>query len=397
MIHRRLHRSPRRLHRSPRRLLAGSAAGALLLATLGSAAGLHVLGGDPAEADLWMVDQDLAAVIAASTSALEPDAATSDTVSTEVPITPTIDTLSVAQPGTNAASTIDTSAFDGDAPRGIPAMVLTSYQRAAKTIATTDAACALPWWLLAGIGKIESGHAAGGRVDGQGTTRGRIVGPRLDGTLAGTAVIRDTDGGRLDGDGAFDRAVGPMQFLPGTWLGVGADGNADGRRDPHNVFDASLASGRYLCAGDAALTTDAAMTRAVLRYNHSDAYARDVLSWGHAYRDGALVVPEAEGAIPVSRAVPQPSSTRVPSPTTTTLARPTTSTPPTTPPATVAPTSPPPGTPPGTPSPSTTESPTPAPPTPSPTSEPSDPATTPTPDGTGTTSTTSPPTATVGP
>jgi len=42
------------------------------------------------------------------------------------------------------------------------------------------------------------------------------------------AAILDTDGGRLDGDISYDRAVGPMQVLPGTWARFGTDGDRDG-------------------------------------------------------------------------------------------------------------------------------------------------------------------------
>jgi len=37
------------------------------------------------------------------------------------------------------------------------------------------------------------------------------------------AGITATDGGLMDRDTAYDRAVGPMQFLPGTWRAVGTD------------------------------------------------------------------------------------------------------------------------------------------------------------------------------
>jgi len=50
----------------------------------------------------------------------------------------------------------------------------------------------------------------------------------MDGSLAATAVVVDSDGGALDGDARYDRATGPMQFLPGTWRSIGADGNGDG-------------------------------------------------------------------------------------------------------------------------------------------------------------------------
>ncbi|MFI9411133.1 hypothetical protein [Nocardia gamkensis] len=77
-----------------------------------------------------------------------------------------------------------------------------------------------------------------------------------------------------------------MQFLPGTWGAYGADGNGDGVADPHNVFDAALAAGKYLCSGGLDLRDPSQELRAVLRYNNSMAYAANVLSWAAAYRTG---------------------------------------------------------------------------------------------------------------
>lgn len=122
---------------------------------------------------------------------------------------------------------------------GIPAMVLRAYHQAADRLAVEDASCKLPWWLLAGIGHTESGHAEDGRLAADGTTRGKILGPRLNGGIPGDAVISDTDHGAYDGDTVYDRAIGPMQFIPSAWLRWGADGNADGKRDPSNIFDAT--------------------------------------------------------------------------------------------------------------------------------------------------------------
>ncbi|MGZ4637138.1 lytic transglycosylase domain-containing protein [Oryzihumus sp.] len=179
----------------------------------------------------------------------------------------------------------------------VPRTVLDSYRRAASSLAVSDPACHLQWWVLAGIGRIESGHAAGGRVDADGTTRGPILGPVLDGSMPGTAVIRDTDRGRLDGDPRFDRAVGPMQFVPATWAGYASDGNHDGVASPDNVYDASLAAGRYLCSGSLDLATDAGLARAILRYNNSVDYLRSVLSWGLAYRDGTQSVLDSTSTV----------------------------------------------------------------------------------------------------
>ena len=192
----------------------------------------------------------------------------------------------------------------------VPRTVLDAYRRAASSLAVSDPSCHLQWWVLAGIGRIESGHAAGGRVDGNGTTRGLILGPVLDGSLPGTAVIRDTDRGSLDGDPRFDRAVGPMQFVPATWAGYASDGNHDGVANPDNVYDASLAAGRYLCSGSLDLATDAGLARAILRYNNSVDYLRSVLSWGLAYRDGTQSV--LDSTSPVTPGSPhQPWSTVV--------------------------------------------------------------------------------------
>ncbi len=173
---------------------------------------------------------------------------------------------------------------------GIPTMVLHAYQLAAAELAKEQPNCHLPWWLLAGIGHTESGHAESGRLYPDGTTRGRILGPVLDGTLADNAVITDTDHGAYDGDPNYDRAVGPMQFIPSTWAHWGADGNHDGKKDPNNVFDATLAAGRYLCADGRNLATLPGLTAAVLSYNHSQPYLATVLAWGLAYRNGASAV-----------------------------------------------------------------------------------------------------------
>lgn len=175
---------------------------------------------------------------------------------------------------------------------GIPTMVLKAYKLAADQLGREQPSCHLPWWLLAGIGHTESGHAESGRLYADGTTRGRILGPVLNGGIAGDAVITDTDHGVYDGDTKYDRAVGPMQFIPSTWKSWGADGNHDGKRDPNNIFDATLAAGRYLCADGRNLSTTAGLQAAVLSYNHSQAYLDTVLAWGYAYRSGASAVPD---------------------------------------------------------------------------------------------------------
>ncbi|WP_405560474.1 lytic transglycosylase domain-containing protein [Streptomyces sp. NBC_01180] len=184
----------------------------------------------------------------------------------------------------------------GTAAAGIPASVLAAYRKAEQTVAGTDPGCHLPWELLAAIGKVESGQARGGRVDATGTTLSPILGPVLNG--AGFANISDTDNGRYDGDATHDRAVGPMQFIPSTWATWGQDGNGDGKKDPNNVFDASLATGRYLCADGRDVAVQHDLDQAILGYNHSQEYLSTVLSWFEFYKKGTHDVPDGTGVLP---------------------------------------------------------------------------------------------------
>lgn len=179
---------------------------------------------------------------------------------------------------------------------GIPGTVLAAYQKAARDLAMSMPGCHITWPLLAGIGKVESGHASGGKVDGLGNTRGKILGPVLDGS-PGMAAIADTDQGLYDGSATWDRAVGPMQFIPGTWNAFGADGNGDGLKDPHNVFDASRAAGDYLCSGGANLSDPQGLVQAVLRYNHSMDYVSTVLRWMQTYSKDGVTIPDQPGTI----------------------------------------------------------------------------------------------------
>lgn len=202
----------------------------------------------------------------------------------QVPVTGTTDGTVQPIPG----------AF-GDAS-GIPGTVLAAYQKAARDLAMSMPGCHITWPLLAGIGKIESGHASDGKVDANGNTRGKILGPVLDGG-PGMAAIADTDQGLYDGNASWDRAVGPMQFIPGTWRTFGADGNGDGVKDPHNVFDAARAAGDYLCSGGANLADPQGLVQAVLRYNHSMDYVSNVLRWMQSYSKDTVSVPDKPGVI----------------------------------------------------------------------------------------------------
>ncbi|WP_406194256.1 lytic transglycosylase domain-containing protein [Kitasatospora sp. NBC_01560] len=159
----------------------------------------------------------------------------------------------------------------------LPETVFAAYRKAETALAVRSPGCHLPWQLLAAIGEVESGQAGRGAVDAAGTTYRPILGPVLDGK--GFAAITDTDGGRYDGDRVWDRAVGPMQFIPSTWASWGVDANGDGLTDPNNIYDAAEAAGRYLCAGGRNLADPAQLDRAVLGYNNSGEYLRTVRNW----------------------------------------------------------------------------------------------------------------------
>ncbi|MCW2511246.1 MAG: hypothetical protein JWR11_288 [Mycobacterium sp.] len=169
----------------------------------------------------------------------------------------------------------------------IPGVALSAYRNAERMMASAYPGCGVSWNLLAGIGRIESGHAGGGATDPQGTSIGGIFGPALDGTLAGNEVIvQSVQAGRV----TYARAMGPMQFLPSTWARYASDGNGDGKADIQNVYDASLAAARYLCSGNLNLRDRSQVLSAILRYNNSMAYAQNVLGWAAAYATGVAPV-----------------------------------------------------------------------------------------------------------
>nr|BFD85425.1 lytic transglycosylase domain-containing protein [Streptomyces sp. Xyl84] len=190
-----------------------------------------------------------------------------------------------------------TPASQAAAEAGIPATVLDAYKKAEAELRSSKPGCNLPWQLLAAIGRVESGQARGGQVDANGTTFSPILGPVLNGS--GFANISDTDHGLYDGDSTYDRAVGPMQFIPSTWQWAGRDGNGDGKKDPNNIYDAALATGHYLCRNDWDLSDHADLSSAILSYNHSQEYLNTVLSWLEYYRRGTHSVPDGTGQLPV--------------------------------------------------------------------------------------------------
>jgi hypothetical protein len=179
------------------------------------------------------------------------------------------------------------SVVSGAATSGIPAPALSAYQRGAQIIDAADKKCNIPWELIAAIGRIESNH---GRADGntltdKGVSTPGIYGPELNGRN-GTQAISDTDGGQLDKDTVYDRAVGPMQFIPSTWQVVKVDADGDNVRNPQDIDDAALATAVYLCSGTENLATRQGQEAAVYRYNHNRDYVNLVLRIMEAYAAG---------------------------------------------------------------------------------------------------------------
>lgn len=212
----------------------------------------------------------------------------------------------------------------------IPLVTFNAYVIASRVLAIEQPNCGIDWSMLAGIGRIESQHGLifNNELDVDGNPSDLIRGPALDGRiLSGAefltdgaevpppsdrteaiqlegaegveavdgaeavelpvikrlALISDTDGGRLDADTTYDRAVGPMQFIPQTWRTYEADANLDDIKDPQNVYDASLASARYLCNAAGSMTNEEGERRAYFAYNHDEEYTENVFKAGIRY------------------------------------------------------------------------------------------------------------------
>jgi hypothetical protein len=102
-----------------------------------------------------------------------------------------------------------------------------------------DACPGLPWTVVAAVGEVESQH-------GRDATRSK----------AG--------------------AVGPMQFLPGTWKAYATDGDGDGKTDVHSPPDAIATAGKLLCVNGGG--DRSSLATAVWNYNHSWEYVVRVLN-----------------------------------------------------------------------------------------------------------------------
>ena len=162
---------------------------------------------------------------------------------------------------------------------GIPLVALRAYGYAELAVTATTPGCRLSWTTLAAIGRVESNHGSSGGATllDDGRALPPIFGLPLDGQ-GDRAEILDTDGGAMDLDPTYDRAVGPMQFIPSTWQVEAVDATGDGISDVHNIHDAALAAANYLCRNGRDLATAEGWWQAVLSYNAVQAYAEAVFA-----------------------------------------------------------------------------------------------------------------------
>jgi Peptidase family M23 len=167
----------------------------------------------------------------------------------------------------------------------IPPDLLPVYVGAATTCG------GLPWQVLAAIGYHESRHAAGRADPATGEVEPPIFGPPLDGRN-GNARIPDAS----FSDG-WAHAMGPMQFIPSTWLRwrtLAPNRPPGAAPSPQNAWDEIYSAAAYLCGGRPALEN---LERAILSYDHSEEYMRWVLRKAGEYGMAAqiAVTPVVDG------------------------------------------------------------------------------------------------------
>jgi hypothetical protein len=167
---------------------------------------------------------------------------------------------------------------------GIPVVATQAYGYAELVLGRTTPGCHLSWTTLAAIAEVESnhGHFQNSVLGADGTVAPPIYGLPLNGQ-GGRQMIADTDHGVIDGDPTYDRAVGPLQFIPSTWEKYKVDADNNGVADPQNINDASLTAGIYLCQNGRDLSKPDDWYSAIFSYNAVQPYADKVFQTANEY------------------------------------------------------------------------------------------------------------------
>ncbi len=160
--------------------------------------------------------------------------------------------------------------------------VRAAYENAVAVANADGTNCGVRYAVLAAVGSVESslGKPNSRTVirDSDGRVEPPIYGPVLDGA-AGMSEVPDSDHGFYDDDPDWDRAVGPLQFLPSTWYRIKADANGDGTKDPQSIDDAALGALHYLCLAIRGASIDEGdnLATALFSYNRSKSYVARVI------------------------------------------------------------------------------------------------------------------------
>ena len=197
--------------------------------------------------------------------------------------------VAATSPGVGIAGLVDADWLAStSAATGIPSRALAAYAGAAIVKAAAMPECGISWNTIAAIGATESDHGrhGGSAAAADGTVTPPIYGVPLSGG-AGVEHIPDSDGGSIDGDAEFDRAVGPFQLIPQTWRNWHTDGSGDGVEDPQNIDDAAMATVNYLCRVSTAIDTEDGWSAAVAGFNSPQSYRDTVARFAVQYAAAA--------------------------------------------------------------------------------------------------------------
>ncbi|MGK5679386.1 lytic murein transglycosylase [Actinoplanes sp. URMC 104] len=196
----------------------------------------------------------------------------------------TVGPTTAAQTGVRPADSLAAWATEIGTRVGIPVVAVQAYGYAEMVLARTKPSCRLSWTTLAALGKIESSHGAanGAVLSTDGTALPAIFGLPLDGK-GGRQLVPDTDRGALDQDTTYDRAMGPLQFIPATWNSYKVDADNNQVADPNDIDDAALTAATYLCQAGRDLSKPDAWWDAILSYNAVRPYAQKVFDAANDY------------------------------------------------------------------------------------------------------------------